>query len=518
MSQPFVFPPPPPPPPRRTSTQDSSASSYSQSNRGPQRGRGDFRGNQSWRGSGQSGNGRGRGRGFGSGGSRGSQHTSPRPTNAVNTWGTHGQNQSREYPSAQSFSNHTNNQKRDHTSAFPSSGSTQNNRPRAPPAVPSFNMDIDNLLKKPENLNAPKHTFARKSNLLGLTPASYESEPESDGEDDEVKLANTVSGDTISFEHRGQKMSLSSPAEIAAWIAERRSKYPTKLKADAAKQEAEEKARQWEERKKANQEAARVRKEERDKERYEREKKTLREKLIAAQIQKSKAAIADAKTDPTEKALLKADRLRKRAERATQQLKEAEAALDKARARRRDLTQSSTDHTTNAASDPDGLAISADSPKIADPKLSGDSDMDSDTISSTDVEDTSSSGSSDSEEDVDSDSAPEEASSKLDGPERVPPPKRAMETSQSAVCRNLSKTGKCKFGKKCRYSHDVPSRKDTKAKSKLSSVPARRKGLYQIMVEKEHEDDHKRALRAIIALGDQGLLTSESTINQSNSE
>lgn len=68
--------------------------------------------------------------------------------------------------------------------------------------------------------------------------------------------------------------------------------------------------------------------------------------------------------------------------------------------------------------------------------------------------DTSSSGSS-SEED-----APDEAPSKRDGPERVPPPRREKPKS---ICRQFLKTGHCKRGDRCHFVHELPERGSARA-------------------------------------------------------
>ena len=61
-----------------------------------------------------------------------------------------------------------------------------------------------------------------------------------------------------------------------------------------------------------------------------------------------------------------------------------------------------------------------------------------------------------------------------------------------------------KFGSKCRFKHERPR------KTEESTIGNRRKGLYQIMVEKEQEEERKRALRVIIALGEAGVLDESS--------
>lgn len=73
---------------------------------------------------------------------------------------------------------------------------------------------------------------------------------------------------------------------------------------------------------------------------------------------------------------------------------------------------------------------------------------------SSDDDDTSSSGSSSDE------GAPDEAPSKRNGPERVPPPKRKKPRSR---CTQFMKTGYCKRGNRCKFLHELPERGSSRA-------------------------------------------------------
>lgn len=100
-------------------------------------------------------------------------------------------------------------------------------------------------------------------------------------------------------------------------------------------------------------------------------------------------------------------------------------------------------------------------------------------ISSTDPEDfTSSSGSSSSGSESDDD-APDQASSKRTGPEKVPPPKR---TKPKAICNFFLKNGRCKWGDRCQYKHELPERgsRDTRREEvQRSEKKTERVGLHQ---------------------------------------
>lgn len=335
----------------------------------------------------------------------------------------------------------------------------------------------------------PVPSSNKKVNLLGLTPAAQADES-SDDEGEESKLATQSVADS-QFEHGGQVPNLSTPEDIAAWIAERRKRWPTKEKRDQAEKEAEERAKKREEERVARQEAGRAaaqaRQEKWQKQKLEKEKSQLRQRMLKEQIVKAKTVTNG---EPQSAAQLKAERLRKKAEKIAGQLKVAEAAID-------------VQDKENADDDLEALIDKVDV-AAARQALGGDIDADisSDSSEYSDQDDTSSSGSSDSE--VDSDDAPEELSSKQDGPEkaRLPPRKLGTDADTRPLCTNFAKFGKCKFGRKCRYKHPRP---DNKANTAHQSG-ARRKGLYQVMVEKEQEEERRRALKAIIALGDAGML------------
>lgn len=105
----------------------------------------------------------------------------------------------------------------------------------------------------------------------------------------------------------------------------------------------------------------------------------------------------------------------------------------------------------------------------------------SDLSSSEDDEDTSSSGESSS-----SDEAPETSTSKRTAPDRVPPPPR--EKTNKDICRDFLRTGRCRHGKGCRFSHELPKRgqKSKAEKRAKASEPKERKGLYQRVSRSRH--------------------------------
>ncbi|KAI1617534.1 hypothetical protein EDD36DRAFT_4005 [Exophiala viscosa] len=485
-NQPFSFPPPPPPPPKRT-----TENSYEQNN-GFSSGRGSFRGGGGF--------GRGAGRG-GRGSQRGSHHV---PYMGHNNYANrpHGDSWNRN-------NGFNPPQKRDHTSAF---NNTQPARPRptAAPAVPSFNASIEHLLpRKPAPQPAVQHVDKpKKQNLLGLTPTN--ADPDSELEDDEgeeTRLATQAKSAPhgLEIEYRGQVSTLQTAAEIAAWIAERKARYPTAVKVEAAKKEAAEKKRKWEEEKAARFEANRQARIKRDEERKQQQIERAQREAEARKVERL-AKNKDAELDSATMAEMKAEKLRKKALKAEQRLVKAEEALRIAQEKRDALAASQTkDQSLKAAAPDDGQPSQLEQvDNLSDPDT-----IDADATSSSGTS-TTDAGSDSSEADSDSDSAPEVISTKqtalvhdLTGQHpkvaRVDPPR---------LCNTFAKTGRCKFGSRCRYTHDTSRGKKTSTKPPLSSQPTNtgRKGLWEVMVEKEQEEERKRLLEAIITLGERGIL------------
>ena len=481
----------------------------------------------------------------------------------------------------QSFQTPKYGQKRPYSAAFNKSA-TSLLRPQAAPAVPSFGGDI---LAQPASKSAPSSTpkkKPRKHNQLGLTPASQDHESSSD-EDEEAKLASNIASGAQSnsavlrFEYKGRTATLQTPADIAAWIAERKKNFPTAAKAEAAKKEAEEKKRKWEESKKERAEAQRLQKVEKDKIRQEELRKRALE-TMGSKKAKNEEDSHDLITknqveNEVRKAALKTEKLKRRLQKVQRDARKAEEALarlQQGRVTTKELGPPDAGHSENLMSNlpVDGtVAIlpsdtheqNADpSNKIAELKVallndeddilaaSSDSSLsDVDADSSEDDDATSSSGSdsdldpnhhptsaidSVSEPESDSDSAPEELTSKRTAPDRIPPPARINSSSRPSnaapdekkhprnTCRNMIRTGRCQFGSRCRYSHDLGGRRPhgdeqkrgRKAKERTdqekSSGKTGRKGLYQILVEKELEEERRAVLEVIMDMGEKGML------------
>lgn len=536
-NQPFTFPPPPPPPPKRT-TESAQPQNYGSHNN-----RGSFRGGYSWRGDARGGRG-GRG-GF----------SHPRPGHQPPGSPYRSNPPSKTFHNAPQRGGYLNPpQKRNHTTAFNSTSQSRPPRPTAAPAVPSFNASIEHLLPRKPSIDQSSQDAQKpkKQNLLGLTPAKLEqdSEPEDD-EDEETRLGpQTRTGlEGLMFEYKGHTSTLKTAAEIAAWIAERKKRYPTLARSEVAKKEAEEKKRQWEEEKKAKREAQL----QHQKERAEQRKAEQQKRKADAQSQQASNADPASALDATARAKLKAEKLRQKALKAQEDLAKAEEALRRAQAE----IQAST--TSNAP------LQSTEEGEFLDPQPDADGHADEDEELD-DPDMTSSSGSSTSESDgddddlesiSDSDSAPETLSTKqaargiegLAGP-AVPRPSTTTTTTTTssragphAVCKVYAKNRRCRFGSSCRFSHDLSLIKngiglddedhdedgnDNAQRNKRAANTTgdrrgqrrgrgatttasgagnlRRKGLWQVMVEQEREAERRSLLSAIVVLGENGVL------------
>jgi hypothetical protein len=455
-NQPFAFPPPPPPPPKRTVEHTFAAP---RGRGGPQafnRGRGGYS--------------RARGQHQGAGRGRGAyqssaQHHNPNNGNAYT--GPAGTDRpSKSYLPAQNQGS----AKRSHSSAF-ESDALRKARPRAPPAVPSFSASLAGLLDKPKPEPAPQPELSsarpKPKNGLGLTPAAADESESEDDNEEERKLAEASRGQDLQFSYRGQSANLRTPEEIAAWIAERKRRYPTQAKREAAQKEAEEKRKKWQAEKDARMEKSRL----------AREQRAAKTRGTRGRGRAKPEPASAAETNALLQAKLHAEKLRRKALKAQRDLVAAEAALEGAA-----LPQKTAD-------DKPGEDVSSD-----------------DSMGSISDSSVLSESSSDSSSDSDSDATPEIQSSKVQV-EALPLREDAASKASSSKrpCKNFLKTGRCTFGDRCRYSHEVKSREQKQRSVGPATKPAR-KSLYQVMVEREQDEEHRVVLNAIIALGKQGFL------------
>ncbi|WEW58477.1 hypothetical protein PRK78_003945 [Emydomyces testavorans] len=452
--------------------------------------------------------------------------------------------------------------KRPHSTAF--SSKPGDIRPTAPLPVPSFGNPLPS--KPPTAVEATRRPKKkrRKYNQLGLTPKTeeHESSEEEDDADEESKLALQIADNELKVTYRGRTAKLQSAAEIAAWIEERRKRYPTIARIEERKKELEQR--------KATREARRAEQE---------ELKRQKEPNAKKEREKSKEKTsADHKLDPAdaaEKAKLKAEKLRKKLMKEERRVAKAEAAAQKAR----QAVEALTSHTNGATEVPKlssnafsvagdgqmgncpesqhisstsasaillekgsrepnndvneestvtevpivpdamGLGITEGSHRVNGRHQAGDqvkmgegaNDTDDDGLSAatssldtSDLSDeTSSSGSDSSSDDSDDDSAPEQMTSKRERPDRVLPPPRKSKQS----CHEFLKTGKCRRGEHCRYMHKMPQQGGRgRLRDKGGGNEQQRRSLFQTLIEQQREDENQRVMQAISWLGERGIL------------
>ena len=142
-----------------------------------------------------------------------------------------------DHPPSSSFSSQRVGQKRIHCEAF---GASRTSLPRTltAPAVPAFGSPLPSLpTVQSDNKQLTKKR--RKHNQLGLTPRKEEHESsEEEDIEEESKLAaaqsQMISSSGLRFSYKGRHATLSTPAEIAAWIEERKRRYPTQARVTEA--------------------------------------------------------------------------------------------------------------------------------------------------------------------------------------------------------------------------------------------------------------------------------------------
>lgn len=329
-----------------------------------------------------------------------------------------------------------------------------------------------------------------------MTPKTeeHESSEEEEDADEESKLAQAGhAAAPLQFTYKGQTATLQSASDIAAWIAERRKKFPTAARIEEKRKAAEEA--------KAAREAAR---QEKDKPKAKPKPKDKEPKPKAGE------GSTDPALDAAMKAQRKADKIRRHLDREQKRFAKAEAAAEAARlkveALRRqaegskgdqpqqngtgttDFQNTPADSTVKVESESQGveetpikLEAMPDETSFSSVAVDGTADhlneaMDLSSGASHSSDWTSSSGTdsdSGSDSDSDDDSAPEEVSSRRQGPERVAPPPRE---GKKQLCRHFARSGQCNRGDQCKFSHEVSERGP---KNKPQAEKKGRKGLFQ---------------------------------------
>ncbi|PSN63331.1 hypothetical protein BS50DRAFT_577082, partial [Corynespora cassiicola Philippines] len=319
-----------------------------------------------------------------------------------------------------------------------------------PPPVPSFGFALPST-PQPSISSTTTHSRQnfKKPNLGLIRRVEDDDEGLSDSTEDvdeEALFAKKFTGEGIVFDHDGESISLQTPAEMAAWIKDRRKCFPTRKRIEEKQKEnAEKRAAELEflrkvsgKKKPENTAPASISTEERDALSAKRKEK-LEE--LRRKVHENMATKAEASSQP---------------------IKEKHQAVDL------------------------GLGYASDTESDAD--QSSELDEESSVVSSSEESSNESGSDSDAE---DSDAPPEMQSSKkppaaIKAPPPAPKPVKEMPKNP---CNQWMETGKCKFGKRCKYTH--PPR----------DAQTKRKGLYEKLVEQELEKADRLALDAIKFLG-----------------
>ncbi|OJD30939.1 ccch zinc finger protein [Diplodia corticola] len=451
----FSFPPPPPPPPKATSQDASSATNQTQP--------GGY-GQRPGRGGGDRGRGRGRGRGnrggFGRGGTASNhaamshppQFSRPPPQQNVFNMGSlpAGGHINPAFvnptlPTAQPWfsqvpSSHTLGYKPPAPTApsplQPPSASRPTNKPKvqAAPSVPSFGFALPTSQPQilPNVSREGTKPKKRKANVLGLTPSGdMREDSEEEDVDEEAKFRST--GGALQFEYKGRSSTLKSAEDIAAWIEERRKRFPTKERI-AQKQKEEDERR-------------RAREAERKSRYPQQEKDTKKRKRKDDNVQ--------------DKAVRKADKLREQLRKAEEAVAKAKAKLE-GRATEEDAPKKNlgidydSDDSAEQSGEQDAISLADSSSEV-----SADSDSDS----------SSSSGGS-----SEGDAPPEEESSAKRPVKVHLPNRKAPQVTPARPRRD----------------------KDKEAPKRVT--------LRDRMVEQEHRHDAGVVLRFVKMLGEKGML------------
>jgi hypothetical protein len=225
------------------------------------------------------------------------------------------------------------------------------------PSLPSFGNPLPS--KPPPPKDAPpteerrsKKRHRSKRLKLGLTPKGEDHESsEEDDADEETKLAASLEASGKSyvsfycyqlsvaytyryeFSYRGSTSSLTSPEEIAAWIEERKKRYPTLARVAEAKEREKERHKVIAEAKKAREEASKLKRQERDEVNAKRVEQELEEKRLKAERAEAEEA--------AQKAKIKAEKLRRKLLKEQNRLANAEAEAERTRVKAEELKKSS---------------------------------------------------------------------------------------------------------------------------------------------------------------------------------
>ncbi|KAF2277574.1 uncharacterized protein EI97DRAFT_449662 [Westerdykella ornata] len=360
------------------------------------------------------------------------------------------------------------------TQTVPPNAKPQRAKVATAPAVPSFGFTLPTVAPAvPQPADAKKEGEKKRKKIqLGLTGKEVdmddtksvgEQEENDEGIDEEAELALKMGVQGMAFEHNGMQISLQTPAEITAWLRDRRKEYPTRQRvAEKAQEAAERRAKELEFLHKVQ------------------GGKTVKKEPPDSSIVSTPATVVPQSSSGTKAEILQ----------------ELRAKVENSRPGK----QKPSDPSNPTAVDL-GLGYASDSASESGYSIL---DEESSAVSS------SSEDSDESSDDTDSDSGPETQSSKVEVPAIVvpppapahapaPPPTPAQtslnveKNEERRICSSWRNNGSCRYGKHCRYAHP-PKTKE------------KRMGLYERLVEQEKDKADRLALDAIKWLGRNGFL------------
>lgn len=425
------------------------------------------------------------------------------------------------------------NQARTVSDGFPQ---PQDRRPKpAPaPAVPSFGAPLPCCpsvavppglpSKGGDSIALNQHKRKRSSNQLGLTPAT---EGYQDSEDEVGEVTSvTPLKDPVQFEYNGQTSVLGSAAEVTAWIAERKKRWPTKARVEEKQRDlSKQQEERTQARKKQQEEQAGLRR------RLVNERSETRQKSDQAQTQH----VSKKPSDETSSVALKDDRLQKslekhmlKVEKLRRKLEQKQAGIAYSQPSLRDgpeCTMSPSevrvqpDHELTSDSVTYPLSTTRIQTELHHLVKANNVEAAQRSGSSSSLDPVSSgSAYSDAQSDSDSDptsmdsSAPEELISQTNqNPPRDGAPAR-QRAHKVMICRYFLQSGRCRAGEQCAFAHELPERGLARAWDTQSPRPVakeRRKertSLYAELVAQELAREDKRLLDAIKYLGHAGML------------
>jgi hypothetical protein len=332
---------------------------------------------------------------------------------------------------------------------------------KAAPEVPSFGFTLPTTpISRTSAPSKPNLSLPQKKHKVNLGFAQREGNDESNDEEDideETAFAAKCKVEGIVFEHNGENISLQTQAEVAAWIKDRRSQFPTRKRiAQKAQEAAVRRANELEFLQKVRGKSAKA-------------NNVDQQAQVSQAAQVKNAAVVKPKADLAE--------MRKKVQDSMKKMKKDSSSALQIKPKTLDLGLGYASDTASNSNDSSELSDSSAVSSL----LGSSSDSDSDSGAD------------------DSDGPPEKKSTNVPTvPIKVPPPPSTPVLPQPKlqkidVCPNWKRNGKCKYSRHCRYPHP----RENEAKPM---------GLYERMVEQELEKADQLALDAIKFLGRNGYL------------